>query len=133
MPARDEQQQIREGKIGIGQARAERMALEMVDRDERLACGVCQRLAGDEPDHHATDQPRAGGGGDRIDVAQSDAGVGERAFDQRHQRLDMRARGDFGHHAAERTMRGFLAGKAVRQDAAVAGDERRCRFIAGGF
>src|SRR3546814_7611070 len=70
MPARDEQQQIGEGEVGVGEARAERMALEMIDRDQRLVRGVRERLAGDQPDHHPADQPRPGGRGDRIDVGE---------------------------------------------------------------
>src|SRR3546814_13688232 len=40
MPARDEQQQIGEGEVGVGEARAERMALEI----GRASCRerVCQ-------------------------------------------------------------------------------------------
>jgi hypothetical protein len=52
---------------------------------------------------------------------------------RRDQRLDMRARGDFGHDAAIRAVRRFLPGKAVRQDAPVAGHQRGRGFVAGGF
>ena len=68
MPAGDKQQQIREVEVGIGEARRQRMALEMVDRDQRLARRERQALAGEQRDHHSADQARARGRGDRIDV-----------------------------------------------------------------
>ena len=49
MPARDEQQQIGKVELRIGQPRGQRMALEMVDRDQRLVAGHRQRLGGDQP------------------------------------------------------------------------------------
>jgi hypothetical protein len=55
------------------------MALEMVDRDQGLPAAERQRLAGHQADHDATDQPRPGGGGDRVDIGQRDAGIGQRA------------------------------------------------------
>jgi len=133
MAAGHEQQQIGEGEIGIGQPRAERMPLQMVDRDQRLADRMRQRLAGDEADHDAADQAGAGGGGDRVDRIETQPGIGERATDERFERLDMRARGDFGDDAAERRMRRLLPGEAVAEHAPVAGHERGGGLVAGGF
>src|SRR3546814_3259016 len=45
----------------------------------------------------------------------------------------MRARGDFGHHAAIGPVRRFLPREAVRDDRAVAAHERRGGFVARGF
>ena len=53
----------------------------MVDGDQRLSARQRQRLAGDQPDHDAADQARPGGGGDRVDVGEGHAGVGQRARD----------------------------------------------------
>ena len=89
-----------------------------------------QRLAGDQPDHHAADQPGPGGRGDRIDIGERHAGIGQRRLDQRLQRLDMRARRDLRHHAAIRRVRRLLSRQPVREDAAVAGDQRRGGFVA---
>src|SRR3546814_9110244 len=58
---------------------------------------------------------------------------GERLFDERGENLDMRARGDFGHHAAIGPVRRFLPREAVRDDRAVAAHERRGGFVARGF
>jgi hypothetical protein len=105
----------------------------MVHRDQRLARGVCERLAGDQPDHHPTDQPRPRGRGDRIDIGQRQLRIGQGRDDQRLQCLDMRARGDLGDYAAERRVRRFLPQQPMRQDLTVAGDERGGSFVAGGF
>ena len=59
MAARDQQQQIGKIEIRIDQPRRQRMAFEMVDRDQRLARGQRQPLAGEQRDHHAADQARA--------------------------------------------------------------------------
>ncbi len=109
------------------------MAFEMVDRDQRLACGMRQRLAGDEADHDAADQPRSGGRGDRIDVVQAQPALHQRLFDQRHQPVDMRARGDFGDDAAIGRMAVGLPGERLRQYPPVGCDQRRCGFVAARF
>ena len=133
MAARHEQQQIGEGEVGIGQPRAERMAFEVIDRHQRLARRMRQRLAGDEPHHHPADQPRSGGRRHRVDIRQRDAGIRQRRFDQRLQRLDMRARGDFRDDAAIRPVGAFLPGKPVCQHLPIGGDECGSGFVAGGF
>jgi hypothetical protein len=68
MAPRYEEQQIGEGEAGFDEARAERMAFEMINRDQRLVRGVRQRLSGDEPDHDAADQPGSCGRSDRVYV-----------------------------------------------------------------
>ena len=133
MPARHQQQQIGKGEVRIGQPRAERMPLQMIDRDERLARRMRQRLAGDEPHHHAADQPRPCRRRDRIDLIQSQPGILERRRDQRLQRLDVRARRDFGHHAPEGRMRRLLPCQPVAEHLPIAGDERGGGFVARGF
>jgi hydroxymethylbilane synthase len=133
MPARDQQQQIGEAELRIGQHRRERMAFQVIDGDQRLAGRERQALGGDQPDHDAADQPGAGGRGDRVDLGQLDARLGKRAGDEIGQDFDMGPRGDLRHHAAERPVRGFLAGQPMRQDASIGGDQADRRLIAGGF
>ena len=60
MPARGKQQQVGKGEIGIGKTRRKRMALKMIDRDQRLACGMGERLAGHQPHHDTANQPGPG-------------------------------------------------------------------------
>ena len=109
------------------------MAFEMIDRDQRLARGVRQRLAGDQPDHHPPISP----GPAVAAIASTSASVtpasASAARDQRLQHLDMRARRDLRHDAAIGRVRRFLPGQPVRQDAPVAGDQRRRGLVAGGF
>ena len=80
MPARDEQQQVGIGERGVGQPRRQRVAFQVIDRDQRLAAGHRQRLAGHQTDHHPADQPRPGGGGDAVNVPQLHAGVRQSAL-----------------------------------------------------
>ena len=134
MAARDEQQQI--GKFDpIGEARGQRMRFEMVDRHERLGGGERQRLAGGEPDDDAADQAGPGGGRDAVEIGEFHLRLGERPRDDRVDDLDMGARGDLRHHAAEGGMFGDLAQHLVRQDFAAAvrpaADHGRRRLVAG--
>ena len=107
MAARDEQQQIGKVEVRIGQPRAQRMAFEMIDGDQRLARGERQPLAGEQRDHHAADQPGPGGRRDRVDSRDRQLGVVEHLPDQAGQDLDMGARGDLRHHAAIGLVRAF--------------------------
>jgi hypothetical protein len=54
VPAGDEQQEIRR-RDAIGQTDRQRVRLEMVDRDERLALHERKRLRGHDTDEQATD------------------------------------------------------------------------------
>lgn len=72
------------------------MALEVVDGDKRLAGRERDRLRRGQADQHAADQPRAGGRGDRVDLAKADAGLAHRGRDHGVERLDMGAGGNLG-------------------------------------
>ena len=111
----------------------ERMAFEMVDRDQRLAGGEGERLAGDEPDHHPADQARPGGRRDRVDLGEADAGFVQRRFDQRRQHLDMGARRDLRDHAAERAVRGLLPGQLMGENRPVGAHHGGGGLVATGF
>ena len=100
MAAGDQQQQI--GEIEpVGQPCGQGVAFEVVDGDQRLARGGGDRLGGHQPDDQAADQAGTGGGGDGVDVGEVDARIGKGRLDDAVQRLDMGARGDLGHDAAE--------------------------------
>ena len=105
----------------------------MIDRDQRLARRVRERLAGDEPDHHPADQAGTGGRGDRVDVRQRESRIGEHGFDERGEAVDMRARRDLRHHAAIGAMLGLLPGDAMREDAAVRVHQGGRGFVAARF
>ncbi len=133
MPARDEQQQIGEFEARVGEARGERMTLQMVDRDQRLARRHRQCLGGDQAHHHPADQPWPRGRGNRIDIVERQPRVLERRLDQRGQHLHMRARRDLGHHAAIGLVRLFLPRQPVRQHGPVRPDQRCRAFVAARF
>ena len=59
------------------------------------------RLGRGQPDDHAADQTRAGGGGDAVERREAEVGLAHRPGDDVVERLDMGASGDLRHHAAE--------------------------------
>jgi hypothetical protein len=106
----------------------------MVDRDQRLVVRQRHRLAGQEPDHDAADQPGAGGCGDAVQGRELKARFAHRRCDRVIDLLDVRARGDFRHHAQIGRMRLDLRPHHVRQDLdrAVRAEphDRGCGFVA---
>ncbi len=131
MTAAGKQQQIGKIEIGIDQARAERMAFEMVDRDQRLAGRERETLAGEQADHHPADQARPGGRGDAIDLGNFNIGFAQHLADQAGKDIDMGARGNFGDNAAERAVRFILADHRLGEDLPVAGHQRGGAVVAG--
>jgi hypothetical protein len=120
------------------------MALEMIDGEEGLVVGEGQRLGRHHPHHHAADQAGAAGGGDAIERGEIEPGGRKSLLDQPVDTLEMGARGDFRHHAAEAAMLGQLAIDHIGQDPAErsiargAADSRRLddgdgRFVAARF
>ena len=114
------------------------MAFEVVDRQQRLVPGHRQRLGGDQPDHHSTDQPRPRGRRNGVHVGKVQPRIGERCGDQRGDLLDMRARRDFGHYPAVGAVRFVLRGDVLGQDPAFEGgrgaiDDRRRGLVAARF
>ena len=139
MSARDQQQQIGKAHI-LGQPHRQRMAFEMIDGEERLVVGEGQRLGRHDAHHDATDQAGSAGGGDAVEPGEIEAGGRQRLLDQPVDALEMGARGDLRHHAAEAAMLGHLAVDHVGQDLAarpMAGvrrlDDGDGRFVAACF
>ena len=120
-----------------GQPRRQRVGLEMVDRDQRRIVHHRDRFRGGEADDHAADQAGTGGGGDRGKLVVTDARLLHRAVDDAVEHIDMGARRDLRHHAAEPCMFFGLRAHDIGQDAprpvAQALDHGGCGFIAGGL
>ena len=75
----NQQQQIGKIEIGIDQPRAQRVAFEMIDRDERLAGAERDALAREQRDHHPADQAGPRGRGDGVDLGDRLAGFRQHA------------------------------------------------------
>ena len=76
------------------------MADDVVDAVEGLARGESQGLGCGNADRQRSDQARARGDGDRVDVAQRNSRTVERLVQGGNEGLKMRPRGDFGNDAA---------------------------------
>ena len=77
MAAGDEQQQIRRLQP-LRQSDRQRVRLEVMHGDERQPLRQRDRLAGDEADDEAADQPRPRGRRDRIEIGEADVGLAHR-------------------------------------------------------
>jgi hypothetical protein len=128
--ARYQQKGVGEFQLGIGEARAQRVPLKVVDRDQRPGARHRQRLGGDEADHHPADQARARGGGDGVAIGQYHPGIAQYRLDQRRQLLGMGAGGNLGNDAAIGCVGRFLRGNPLRKNASVARHQRRRGFVA---
>src|ERR1044071_726310 len=80
------------------------MSFEMIDRYDRNAEAVGETLSAGDADEERADESRSRGDGDRVDVAPFRVRVAERARNERKKMLEMLARRDLRHDAAERLM-----------------------------
>ena len=133
MAAGHEQKQIGKMELGVAQHRRQRVALEMIERDQRLAGGQRQPFGGHEADHHSPDQAGTGGGGDGVDLSEIDPCFGQNRLDQPRQNLDVRTGRNFGDNPSIRAMRLALIGDAVCKNAPVGGDQSRRGLVAARF
>ena len=102
MSAGDEQRGERRNGVAMLERGREEMPLHVVHADHRNPARERERLGEAHADEQRADESRRvrhRNGVDRVA-----AGVGNRAFDDRHDRREMRARRDLGHDAAENPM-----------------------------
>ena len=123
--ARDEQQQIRKAQA-MGEARCERVRFEMVHGDEGQPARKGDGLAGGDADDQPADQPRPRRGGDAVDLVEAETSFGQRLGDQNIEQLDMGARGDLRHDAAELGVKRKLRAHRIGEDDALAVSPRAC-------
>ena len=76
-------------------------AFQVIDRDQRLVVGERNRLGRGQADDDAADQAGPGGGGDAVERFERHVRFGHGLGDDGIERLDMGARRDLRHHAAE--------------------------------
>ena len=136
VPAGAQQQEVR--KIDVvrrepWEAGGQRVALQVVDGDERAAGCERQPLAGAGTDEQAADQPGARCGGDGGKIRRAQSGGLQHRCHHRRQVTEMRPRGDLGHYAAEWRGRGELAEHARGQHGAIRRQHGHGGLVAGGF
>ena len=131
-----EEQAIGKGERA-SEPRRQRVGLEMIDRDQRRIVHHRNRLRRGEADDHAADQAGPGGGGHRRQLRKADVGFLHRLPDDAVEQVDMGARRDLRHHAAEtgvfRGLRAHDIGQNPAAAVALAFDHGGRGFIAGGL
>ena len=96
MAARDQERPARLGQRTVLDEVDRDVADQVVDAVERLAGRGGQRLGRGESDHQRTHQAGPGGDSDGVQFGQVDVGLGERAPQRRHHRLQMGPRSHLG-------------------------------------
>ncbi len=86
---------------GVGEPRRERVRLQVIHRDQRLVVGERDGLGRGQADNDAADQARPGRGGDAVERRERHLRLRHGLGDDGIERLDMGARRDLRHHAAE--------------------------------
>ena len=115
------------------QPHSERVALQMVDGNERFATGRRQRFAQHQPHHHPADEAGAGSGRNRIHLIQRQASVAKRLGIQPINLREVGASGNFRHHATIGRVVIALGGQGLRQNFAIFAHQRHRRFVAARF
>ena len=100
MAARSQKDEV--GKKDVGREPGRQgVRLQMIDRDERLSGRQRNALPCHQSDQDPADEARTRRCGDAVEVLRRKARFGQRAADERVDDLDMGARGDLRHDAAE--------------------------------
>ena len=117
MPSRGEEKTIGEWR-GVGEPGGQRVRLEVIDCNQRSLAdhrnGLCRRQAHDQ----AANQARPRGDGDPVQGGKRQARIRHGPGDDHVEGLDVGARGDLRHHAAERRMLVDLREHDVGEDSA---------------
>ena len=117
----------------MGQARGQRVALQVVDGQERQAACGRDRLTGHDAHEYAADQPRPGGRCDPVELGKIDFRLGQRTRDQAVDMVEMAARGDLRHHATVRPVLVELGEHQIGENAPLARHHRGRGLVAGGL
>ena len=136
MTARDQQQQVREFNRSQ-QSRRQRMAFEMIDRQQWLAVGQSDGLGHGETNDDAAQQTRSGSRGNAIEFRKPQARLRHGLSHQAIEVIDMGARRNFRDNAAIGRMIFQLRQHDVGEDqrAAVRPPSHHCgsRLVTRGF
>ena len=133
MPAGGEQQQVGKGRVPR-QPRGERMALQVIDRHEGPPAAIAIALPAVRPTITPPIRPGPPVAATPASCPTFKPGVAQRRGDREIDLLDMGARGDFRHDAAEGRVLLHLAPDHVRQNfrrlAGAQAHDRGCGFVA---
>ena len=117
MPARDQEQQI--GAVHpFGQAWGQRVTLQMVHPDQRLARAKGDPFGAHHPRQHPADQPRPRRRRDEIHLGKRNPGLRQRRLRRDIEHFGMCAGGDFRHDAAIGAVQLLLPRHDIGQDIA---------------
>ncbi len=108
------------------------VTLQVIDRRERQLARGGESLCGGQPDEQRADETGALRGGDQLELIEPDGGLLQRALHDRVDDLEVMARGDLGHDAAEVLVCG-LRGDHVGADTPVGVDHGGAGVVAAGL
>ena len=115
VPARGDEHEKGEGDVPR-QARGQRVRLEVIDGDERLAARQRHALGRHQPDQHAADEAGTRRRRDAVEVLGCDSCARRARARSAVDDLDMGARRNLGDNAAKGGMRGDLAHHLVGEN-----------------
>ena len=128
-----DQSEDRRAEVRLLEQPGEDMGGEVTDADHRQLARPGDRLPQVDADQKAADQAWPPGHGDAIDLLPAGARVLERALDHRHQRLKVRARGNFRDDPAVGGVQRILRANHVGEQARATGDDRGGGLITRGL
>ena len=121
---------IRVRPFAPAQVDGQQVTVQVVDPHERLARVEREGLGELDAHQQRAREPRAVGHGDRVDVGQPPGEHGERLLHHGHDALEVRARGDLGHHASIGRVQPHLARHHIGQHFAIASHQRSRGLVA---
>ena len=135
MAPRHQQDHQRPTEFGLFEERREEVGFEVVDPHHRHAPSHGQGLGLGHADQQRPDEPGTMSHGDAVDSATGviRSGLLEGVGQDRGQQLDVGPAGQLGDHAAVAGVQVDLAGDHRRDDGGAVVDDRRGRFVTGGF
>ena len=131
--ARDHERQERMLRRIVGQERGVDVSLQVIHGHQRQPVDVRKGLRDGAPHQQGADEPRALRDGDSVEIGQAHVGVRERLLHDRHDDLEVTARGELGDDAAVGGVDGILRGDDAREDTTAVGEHRRRRFVTRAF
>ncbi len=109
------------------------VAFEMINGDEGKVVGESEGFGVGDADEQCTSEARARSDGNGIEIGEVNVGFSKRGADNGNDGAKVLAAGELGHDAAVERVGRDLRGNDGRKSSRSALDDRRGRFVAGGF